>query len=160
MATGFMATEYCTVNVVRDHGGVKVVIKYYLTGKFIEIPRRRWPSFFSLRHGINRALELISRGKEVTYFVHIGDDWYVNVSTGSWQVDIRRYYRDEKSGEMKPTDEGLAMSGFCWKKFLDGICCLMKDIPELLVNEVLFSSFYAFSYVFYFKILQHCLVKY
>lgn len=138
MATGFMPTEYCTVDVAHDRDEIKVCIRYYVVGKFIEIPGRRWASFFSLRHDINKALELISHGKEVSYLQHFGDGWHVKVSTGSWQVDIRRYDQDEKSGEMKPTDEGLAMSGFCWRNFQNGIMDLSANIPELLVEEVIF----------------------
>ena len=103
------------------------------SGKFIEIPVNRWASFLLLQTDIEEAVKQLQERKFLSYFEHFGGGWYASVSTGIWCVDLRQFYRNEKS-EIKPTKQGLALRISEWNTLANLLPLIMSfDVDRLAV---------------------------
>jgi hypothetical protein len=79
----------------------------------IQISPERWATLGYLSDEIEEARTQLENKQYVKYQQHIGDNWYVSITTGYRCVDIRRFY--QCNGELKPTREGLALRLDEWK---------------------------------------------
>jgi len=72
----------------------------------------RWVRLMSIRHQINIELEEIKlHVRSVSYRAHIGDNYYVSMTTGFDCVDVRHFYVPYglSCDQMRTSRNGLAL---------------------------------------------------
>ena len=70
-------------------------------------------------------------------FYHIGGDVHVSVTSGIYCVDIRHFWMDAKSGELKPSRKGIALKIPEWDSLKLALPLIVSALnPELsMVNR-------------------------
>jgi len=121
-------SERRVVSTKREGGELYVVIKDDV--KSIELPSKRWSTFVRQLDNIEEAVKQLREQQYVKYFHHIGDNWYVSVTTGFYCVDFRRFY-ESKEGEIKPTRDGIALKLQEWESMRVNVSQLEMDMAIL-----------------------------
>ena len=103
--------------------------------KHVTLTTSRWVHLMSIRRQINIELEEIELYvRSVAYRAHIGDNYYLSVTTGFDCVDIRHFYVPYglPCDQMRPSRNGLALRLDKWKHLFPTI---HKRHPELIIAE-------------------------
>jgi len=108
-----------------------VIIEEVDNSKRIELSNNCWAALEKEFDNINEAVKELCEKKYVKYFKHIGDGWYVSVTTGFRCVDVRRFYT-RKNGDLKPKREGIALRLREWNQVCDLRNQLNDDMSLLL----------------------------
>jgi len=106
--------------------------------KHVTLTTSRWVRLMSIRRQINIELEEIELYvHSVAYRAHIGDNYYVSVTTGFDCVDIRHFYVPYglSCDQMRPSHNGLALRLNEWKHLLKLVPTIHKCHPELIIAE-------------------------
>ena len=77
---------------------------------------------------INLEVTKASDGKKVSLQLHLGGGWYLSLTPGLHCVDIRRFYRDSPSGQLKPTKVGLALTYSEFNSLMNAAACIMDEV--------------------------------
>jgi hypothetical protein len=101
------------------------------TQKSAEFSVARWASFTRCFDSIDENVNGIRERKNIVYSNHIGGGWHVSVTTGIWCVDIRKFYQDFASGQLKPTKTGIALRLHEWATLKDAVANLHTLYPDL-----------------------------
>ena len=73
-------------------------------------------------------------GQYVKYFHHLGEDWYVSVTTGFRCVDFRRFHKCT-DGKLLPRRQGIALRLNEWATLVKTIPVLDSDFCAYGENE-------------------------
>jgi hypothetical protein len=84
------------------------------THKSAEFSAVRWASFTRYIDVVDENVKDLRERKNVDYSNHIGGGWHVSVTTGVWCVDLRKFYQDLGSGQLKPIKIGIALRLHEW----------------------------------------------
>jgi hypothetical protein len=101
------------------------------THKSAEFSTIRWASFTRCFDTIDESVNGIRERKNVDYSNPIGGGWHVSVTTGIWCVDLRKFYQDLVSGQLKPSKTGIALRLHEWATLKDAVVNLHKLYPDL-----------------------------
>jgi len=92
----------------------------------------RWANFVAVLAEIDEeAKQLNRKTRPVAYRKHIGDGYYVSVTTGFLCIDLRRFilpYGGQSEEEVRPTKTGIALRLDEW--------CEMKHTVVRVVNSL------------------------
>jgi len=108
-----------------------VIIEELDNSKRVELSNNCWAGIEKESDSINEAVKELCDKKYVKYFKHIGDGWYVSVTTGFNCVDLRKFYA-VKNGDLKPKREGIALRLSEWSRVCDLRNQLNDDMSLLL----------------------------
>jgi len=108
-----------------------VIIEEVDNSKRVELSNNCWTALEKEFDSIGEAVKELCDKKYVKYFKHIGDGWYVSVTTGFWCVDVRKFYTT-KNGDLKPKREGIALRLSEWSQVRDLRDQLNDDMSLLL----------------------------
>jgi len=106
--------------------------------KHVTLTTSRWARLMSIRHQINIELEdLQLYVRSVAYRAHIGDNYYVSVTSGYDFNDIRHFYVPYRlpCDQVRPLRNGLALRLDEWKHLLKLVSTIHKHHPELIIAE-------------------------
>ena len=111
-------------------GEVKITSTLTLTSS-------RWARLISIRRQINIELEEIELYlRSVAYRAHIGDNYYVSVTSGYDYVDIHFYVPyGLPCDQVRFSRNGLALRLDEWKHLLKLVPTIHKRHPELIIAE-------------------------
>lgn len=88
----------------------------------------RFKNFYQMMPNINLEVTKASDGKKVSLQLHLGGGWYLSLTPGLHCVDIRRFYRDSSSGQIKPTKVGLALTYSEFNSLMNAAACIMDEV--------------------------------
>jgi len=124
-----------------QRGAGFVIIEELNNSKRVELSNKCWLEIEKESDNINAAVKQLHEKKYVKYFKHIGDGWYVSVTTGFWCVDLRKFYT-AKNGDLKPKREGIALRLSEWSRVCelrnqlnDDMCLLLSFSPPAAVEQ-------------------------
>lgn len=79
---------------------------------------------------ITSELQKLKNNEPVSYWTHIGGNWYVSLNNGYKCVNIRKWFR-AKDGLMKPTRTGISLRLREWEQFKENIESLRNSTPHV-----------------------------
>ena len=82
---------------------VELCIKEKDSQKSAAFTPARWASFLLCLDEIDRQLEKMFRGEDVTYRNHYGGGWHVSVTSGFQCIDLKKFYIPFGEKTVKPT---------------------------------------------------------
>ena len=126
--------ETRTLSTSNVSGDVHVVISDFVGGQRVQFNPSCWSAFRSEVENIEEAVKQLSNRQYVKYFCHIGDNWYVSVTTGFRCVDIRRFYTTV-NGQLKPKREGIALRLDEWKNLLASVPVMDADLTVAVYHD-------------------------
>jgi len=106
--------------------------------KHVILTTSHWACLMSIRRQINIELEEIELYiHSVAYRAHIGDNYYVSVTSGFDCVDIHHFYVPYglPCDQVHPSCNGLALRLYEWKHLLKLVPTTHKGHPELIIAE-------------------------
>jgi len=106
--------------------------------KHMTLTTSRWARLMSIRRQINIELEKVQLYvRSVAYRAHIGDNYYVSVTSEYDCVDIRHFYVPYglPCDHVRPSRNGLALRLDEWKHLLKLVPTIHKYHPELIIAE-------------------------
>jgi len=109
---------------------VELCIKEKDSQKSAAFTPARWASFLLCMDEIDRQLEKMFQGEEVTYRNHYGGGWHVSVISGFQSVDLRKFYIPFGEKTAKPTETGIALRLNEWPVFKEAVQALHRENPE------------------------------
>ena len=114
---------------------IRVFDKKVPTKKGIAMMPTRFASFLQSFAGLDEAFEGVLRGdKGVDLMKHIGGGVYGVVKSGSFCVNLRRYWKpDSSTDQLSPTKQGVALNKDEWRK-LKTIMPKIEKLDPLLEN--------------------------
>lgn len=93
----------------------------------------RWAHFIAVLSMVDEcAKELNRKTRTVAYREHLGDGYYVSVTSGYACVDFRKFHVPYglTSDQVRPTKSGIALRLSEWSEFLKTIPAIHADFPE------------------------------
>lgn len=102
--------------------------------KTIKFDVNRWAHFIAVLVQVDdNAMELNRKSRPVTFRKHLGDGYYVSVTTGWMCVDFRKYYVPYglPSDQVRPTKAGISLRLDEWADLMKTIPSIHRDFPEL-----------------------------
>jgi hypothetical protein len=101
------------------------------THKSAEFSVARWAVFTRCFETIDENVTGIREKKNIAYFNHIGGGWHVSITSGIWCVDLRKFYEDLGSCQIKPSKTGIALRLHEWATLKDAVANLHTLFPDL-----------------------------
>ena len=104
--------------------------------KHVTLTTKHWARLMSIREKVDIEVREVNRQmRQVAYRAHIGDLYYVSVTTGYGCVDIRRFYIPYglESEYVRPTRNGLGLCLDEWAYLLELLPTIHEQHPELNV---------------------------
>jgi len=126
--------EDCVLMI--DAGNVKIT-SISVPQKHVTLTTERWACFMSICKEINiEAREVNRQTRPVAYRAHIGELYYVSVTSGYGSVDIRRFYVPYglSKENVRPTRNGIGLRLDEWAHLLELLPTIHEQHPELKVN--------------------------
>ena len=99
--------------------------------KTVTFPSQRWARFVGVLGQVDDAVNQLETKQYVQLNLHIGDKYYLSVTTGYACVDIREYYFNRTLKEVKPCKKGIALRIPEWVALKDVVQQLNKKHPVL-----------------------------
>jgi len=119
-----------------DAGNVKIT-STSMPEKHVMLTTKRWARFLSIREKVDIEVREVSRQtRPVAYRAHIGELYYVSVTSGYGCVDIRRFYVPYglASEKVHPTRSRIGLCLDEWAHLLELLPTIHEQHPELNVN--------------------------
>jgi len=119
-----------------DAGNVKIT-STSVPEKHVTLTTKRWARFVSIREEVDiEAREANRQTHPVAYRAHIGELYYVSVTSGYGSVDIRRFYVPYglANENLRPTRNGIGLRLDEWAHLLELLPTIHEQHPELNVN--------------------------
>ncbi len=104
-------------------GELHVIRSDFVGGQSAQLSPACWSAFRAEIENIEEAVKQMCERQYVKYFHHLGEDWYVSVTTGFRCVDFRRFYKCA-GDKLLPRRQGIALR-------LDEWATLVRTIPVL-----------------------------
>jgi len=105
--------------------------------KHVTKTTKRWARFMSIRDEVDiEVREVNCQTRPVAYRAHIGELYYVSVTSGYGSVDIRRFYVPcgLAKENVHPTRNGIGLRLDEWVHLLELLPTIHEQYPELKVN--------------------------
>jgi len=121
-----------------DAGNVKIT-SISVPEKHVTLTTKHWARFMSIRKEVDiEAREVNRQTRPVAYRAHIGELYYVSVTSGYGSVDIRRFYVPYglASENVRPTRNGIGLRLDEWAHLLELLPTIHEKHPELKVNAI------------------------
>jgi len=119
-----------------DAGNVKIM-SISVPEKHVTLTTKRWARFMSILEEVDiEAREVNRQTRPVAYRAHIGELYYVSVTSGYGSVDIRRFYVPYGLAKenVRPTRNGIGLHLDEWAHLLELLPTIHEQHPELKVN--------------------------
>ena len=105
------------------------------TKKGISLPLVRWVQLLEQAEFIDGLMEKIKSGATVDEKLPIGGPVILKMCSPFWTVHIREYYKDVKTGDVRPTRSGIILKHSEWKVLLDQVNEIQRQMPEIEKTE-------------------------
>jgi len=119
-----------------DAGNVKIT-SISVPEKHVTLTTKRWTRIMSIRKEVDiEAREVNHQTCPVAYHAHIGELYYVSVTSGYGSVDIRRCYVPYglSKENVHPTRNGIGLRLDEWAHLLELLPTIHEQHPELKVD--------------------------
>jgi len=105
--------------------------------KHVTLTTKRWARFMSILEEVDiKAREVNRQTRPVAYRTHIGELYYVSMTSGYGSVDICRFYVPYglASENVRPTRNGIGLRLDEWAHLLKLLPTIHEQHPELKIN--------------------------
>jgi len=119
-----------------DAGNVKIT-SISVPENHVTLTTKHWAHFMSILEEVDiEAREVNRQTRPVAYRAHIGELYYVSVTSGYGSVDIRRFYvlYGLASENVRPTLYGIGLRFDEWAHLLKLLPTICEQHPELKIN--------------------------
>jgi hypothetical protein len=128
------------VSVRKQDGELTVTIAEDGSEKSAILPARRWVRFVAAMNDAEESLKQMLAKQYVKFNQHVGGGWYLSVTTGYLCVDLRRWYYDVRTNEIKPSKTGIALRINEWNALKDVIQQIHQKYPALSTTQTCTSQ--------------------
>ena len=94
------------------------------------LPASAWQSLWEKKQEIDGCVTKMKKREPVLYRLELPGDIVVEVRSGSYCVEMRKYRESTSSGEMIATSQGVALKFSEWESLMR----LSKNINRLLIG--------------------------
>ena len=84
--------------------------------KSVSLTPLLWTSLVASLSEIDQSLELLENNQYVKYRKHLGEEYYLSVTSGFSCVDIRKFFSLSTKKRTYPTKHGVAIYSKYWPK--------------------------------------------
>ena len=121
-----------------------VIIEDVLTEKAACLNYQKWRKMLDLHEEVAEEMDRVDQKlPNVNFRKHIGEYWYVSITSGFYCVDIRKFYRQH--GKLKPTKTGLALRFREWNLLLDQSAEIHAMRPDIAQTVACYNSHDAYE---------------
>jgi Transcriptional Coactivator p15 (PC4) len=127
MAKNYSIGQNRSVSVKKIGGDLHVTIAEEGSDvKTVTFPSQRWGQFMEVLSQVDEAVNQLITKQYVQLNLHLGGKCYISVTTGFACVDIREYYFNRATKEVKPCKKGIALRISEWVALKDVVQQLNK----------------------------------